>query len=158
MRKVILFFLFLGFLKSLYSQKIFDPYYYYIYRFTPVPSAQQPLVQFQVRFSAIALMNDRSPVYYRLKLAIPIRRNKKTKVVILQNDSSLHSLSVIYKNRESKTGVSKYFLFQRSFVANRRKLLIDFSQSIFRTKIEIWSGSQIPNLLLVTKIQNPVLK
>lgn len=133
--------IFISFLfMSLYSiaQRVFDRRYYNLQEKVEPISAQRPLLQFQVRFSAVALMNDRSPVYYRLRLVLPLKKKQSTRSVVVKRDSLyLTTFTVPEKTTQKRSRISRLWVYKNSFYLVKQQLSIHYTQSLVRGKIEI---------------------
>ena len=79
--------LFVLLLSSGYAQELFDRRYYGLRGTGEVINTNRPLLQFQVRFSVVALMNNQTPVYYRLRLFIPLKKNNRGSQIQIKGDS-----------------------------------------------------------------------
>jgi hypothetical protein len=129
-------FLFMGWYVS--AQRVFDRRYYNLQgRVEPI-STQRPLLQFQVRFSAVALMSDRSPVYYRLRLVLPLKKKQNLRTVLVNGDSLYQAaFTVPPKTTQKRSLVNRLWVYKNSFYLLKQQLSIHYSQSLVRGKIEI---------------------
>lgn len=121
-----------------HSQELFDRHYYNLRGTGEVMAANRPLLQFQVRFSGVALMNNRSPVYYRLWLFIPLRKNNRHSHIQIKGDSLYKQpLTENVKRTERRKGIYKFWMYKSTYYLSQHGLSIFYSQSIVRGKFEV---------------------
>jgi hypothetical protein len=129
---------FFFFVSSANAQKVFDRRYYNLQgRVEPI-STQRPLLQFQVRFSAVALMSDRSPIYYRLRLVLPLKKKQSVRAVVVNGDSLYQAaFTVPPKTTQKRSLINRLWVYKKSFYLLKQQLSIHYSQSLVRGKVEI---------------------
>jgi hypothetical protein len=123
---------------SVAAQRVFDRRYYNLQGKVEPISTQRPLLQFQVRFSAVALMSDRSPIYYRLRLVLPLKKKQNLRTVVVNGDSLYQAaFTVPPKTTQKRSLVNRLWVYKNSFYLLKQQLSIHYSQSLVRGKIEI---------------------
>lgn len=138
MLKSIIFISFLFLVLSVDAQRVFDRRYYSLQGKVESISAERPLLQFQVRFSAVALMSDRSPVYYRLRLVLPLKKTQRVRTVVVNADSLYKTVFTLPQiATQKRTRISRLWVYKKSFYLLKQQLAIHYSQSLVRGKIEI---------------------
>jgi hypothetical protein len=129
-------FLFMGL--SVSAQRVFDRRYYNLQGKVEPISIERPLLQFQVRFSAVALMSDRSPIYYRLRLVLPLKKKQSVRKVVVNGDSLCQTTFIARpKTTQKRSLVNRLWVYKNSFYLLKQQLSIHYSQSLVRGKIEI---------------------
>jgi hypothetical protein len=121
-----------------YAQRVFDRRYYNLQGKVEPISTQRPLLQFQVRFSVVALMSDRSPIYYRLRLVLPLKKIQRVKAVEVNADSLYQMAYTLPEETTKKRSlINRLWVYKKSFYLLKQQLSIHYSQSLVRGKVEI---------------------
>lgn len=129
-------FIFIGL--SINAQRIVDRRYYYLNGTVAAVATERPLLQFQVRFSAVALFNDQSPVYYRLRLVLPLKKSTRVNPFTIKGDS-LYKTAFIHTtySKAKRSRLSRLWIYKTSIKFPAQQLSLSYSQSPVRGKIEI---------------------